>query len=464
MGRLTSRVLPVLVAVGLLLGLAPAVVAAAPPTFGTPTAKSTFGTGVVFNQPVTVDQSVGRVELLLTTADAIGPTLIEVPLPPSSGSSTLSYTLDTSGNGHMLPNTPITAQWRLFDAADPTQSTLGPELHIVYDDDRFDWKTVMGDIVRVHYTEGTAAFGQRALKIGEDAIRDTSKLLGVTETKPIDFFIYADQNAFYDALGPSTRENVGGEAIAGIRTLFALIPPDQIDDPWVGIVIPHELTHLVFNTAAGNPYHFPPRWLNEGLAVYNSQGYDSGDRGLVGDGAKNGTLIPLDGLTGQFPTTGDRFGLAYAESVSSVDYLIRTYGSDALVKLIRSYADGRTDDEAFKAALGLDMTEFGGGWLADLHAKAPIKFGPQPAAPGPVPAAWSAGGAVPSPAAGAGGPLAAPTAAGSGAPNVASAPGEPASGDSVWWIAPVLALAAVVVVVGVLVAVRRRRTSEIDRG
>ena len=52
----------------------------------------------------------------------------------------------------------------------------------------------------------------------------------MTETDPIDFFIYADQDEFYDALGPATRENVGGEAHADIRTMFALITPDEIDD------------------------------------------------------------------------------------------------------------------------------------------------------------------------------------------------------------------------------------------
>ena len=48
----------------------------------------------------------------------------------------------------------------------------------------------------------------------------------MTETEPVDFFIYADQDAFYDALGPGTRENVGGQAHADIRTLFALIAPE----------------------------------------------------------------------------------------------------------------------------------------------------------------------------------------------------------------------------------------------
>jgi hypothetical protein len=125
----------------------------------------------------------------------------------------------------------------------------------------------------------------------------------VTETDPIDFFIYADQDKFYDALGPATRENVGGEAHADIRTMFALITPGEINDSWVSIVVPHELTHLVFDTATKNPYHEPPHWLNEGLAVYLSQGYDSSDRNLVENAAKDGSIMPLDGLVGAFPTT-----------------------------------------------------------------------------------------------------------------------------------------------------------------
>jgi len=36
------------------------------------------------------------------------------------------------------------------------------------------------------------------------------------------------------------------------------------------------------------------------------------------------------------------FALAYAESVSAIDFMVRTYGRDAVVKLIRSYAAGVT--------------------------------------------------------------------------------------------------------------------------
>ena len=94
--------------------------------------------------------------------------------------------------------------------------------------------------------------------------------------------------------------------------MFALITPAEINDSWVEIVVPHELTHVVFHTAVDNPYHDPPHWLNEGLAVYLSAGYVDRDRQQVEAAAKDGSIIPLDGLAGAFPTTRDRFFLAYA--------------------------------------------------------------------------------------------------------------------------------------------------------
>jgi len=358
--------------------------------FGTPTAAGTFGQDIEFRQPVTIARPLERVELLVTYADGLGPTVIPVSGSVGAGPLTLQYTLTVDDAGHILPNTPIKAAWRLTAAAAGAASEVevGPAASLVYADTRFDWKTASGDVVRVHWSAGGDAFGRRALAIGEDGVERAAALLGVTENAPIDFFIYADQEAFYDALGPGTRENVGGQANAEIRTLFALIAPSDIDDAWVETVIPHELAHLVFDTAVDNPYHFPPRWLNEGLAVYESEGYGSGDRGLVEDAARSDTLIPLPGLSGQFPTSGAGFRLAYAESVSAIDYFVRTHGKDALVALIGSYADGRTDDEAFEAAIGQDVDAFDAAWLADLGAAAPMRYGPQPAPRGPLPPGW----------------------------------------------------------------------------
>jgi peptidase MA superfamily protein len=362
---------------------APTALAAAP-VFGKPTVEASFDKDLVAAQPVTLDAAPDRVEVLVTTADSPAPLVSEVPAPSRSGFRRLEYSV-SAADRPFLPNTPVRIRWRItIDGV----ATLGPEVRTVIADERFDWQTVNGDVVRVHWYEGDRAFADHALRIGERTMKETAELLGVTEDRPVDFFIYADQDAFYDALGPGTRENVGGQANADIRTMFAHIPPSSIDDPWVENVVPHELVHLVFDTAVKNPYHFPPRWLNEGLAVYLSVGYDAGDRSAVEGAARDGELIPLDGLGGQFPTSADRFGLAYSESVSAVDFFVRTHGRDALVRLIRSYADGRTDDEAFSAAIGMDVGAFNDAWLADLGAVAPKRYGPQPAPAGPLPRAW----------------------------------------------------------------------------
>lgn len=418
-------------------------------TFGRPTATAKWGDTIEFVQPATLGAGVTRVELLLDFPGALGPEVVGVAPPTVGGAVTLRNSL-LLADGHLLPNTTITARWRVT-GQDRSVAT-GPPVTVLYKDTRFEWQTREGAVVRVHWYEGTTAFGERALRIGETAIRETSALLGVTEEEPIDFFVYANQDEFYDALGPGTRENVGGQANAELRTLFALITPGEIDDPWVKTVIPHELTHLVFNTAVDNPYHFPPRWLNEGLAVYLSESYPIGDRLAVENAARDGTLMPLNALAEQFPTTRDRFVLAYAESVSSVDYLIRTHSRDTLVSLIRSYKNGMTDDQAFEAAIGVDVDGFDAAWRAELNAKEPTVHGPQPAPAGPVPPGWTdaEGSTAPS----------SPPGAASGGPGASPGPGSPGSGRSDLPVGALLAgmvLVAVAAIALIVASGRRRR-------
>ncbi len=429
-------------------------VRAAVAEFGTPTAQSLYGTSVTFSQPVTLASAPKRIEILLDFLGGLGPSVVEVP-PAAAGSQTLHYAL-LQANAQMYPNTKITARWRITPLSGPVE--VGPSVTVTYVDTTRQWKTLDGALIRLHWYSGSAAFAQRALALGEQGVRKAADLLGVTETQPIDFFVYADSASFCGALLMGPACNVAGRAIVSNRTMFGLIESSQIDSAEVARVIPHELTHLVFNTATQNPYDSPPDWLNEGLAVYLTEGVAPSYRAALVDAMAKGTLQPLTAYTITFPPEAlyERFLLAYAEGVSAVDFMVRKYGQPALVRLIRSYAAGRTDDEAFSAALGLDVAGFEAAWLGDIGATAPTRYGPQPAPTGPLPPGW--GGAITSPGPNVAG-SSAPSAAASGPAGSALTPsGAETTGDGSSGGLILLAIAAAGLFLGGLLAyVRRRR-------
>ena len=353
-------------------------------SFEQPAATARLGEAITFRTVLRSDQQPARIELITRLPSDEGTSIQVASLMPAGDGA---YEASAVAKGHVTPNTMFLYRFRAIFPDGTIE--LGPEERATVVDDRFAWRTRAGSLVRLHWYEGDDAFADRALAIGEEALARASDLLGVAETEPVDFFIYAAEDAFRAALGPGTRENVGGQANASIRTLFGLIEPADISSAWVDVLITHELTHLVFDTAIDNPYHSPPRWLNEGLAVYLSDGYGPGDRVAVESAARTGDLIPLVGLGGLFPTTRDRFTLAYAESVSAVSFFIDTFGQDELVALIRGYAEGITDDEAFSRSTGADLAAFDGAWIASLDAPVPEPLGPQPAPSGVIPPDWA---------------------------------------------------------------------------
>jgi hypothetical protein len=362
----------------------------ASPDFGTPTGVSTFGQGIVFKQPYS-GPAYASAQVVLTFPGAIAPVTIDLQ---SQGATTLQYTVDAS-KGQLLPNMKIVAQFGVVFSDGTTE--IGPALTVIYADTRFQWKKVTAGLVNIYYYSGDSSFGQQLGTIAQQGMAKTTSLLGATETKPIDFYVYGDQSSFLDAMGPSTTGDVGGQAKPEFRTCYALIEPTNV--AYAADAIPHELTHVVFADVTDNPYHAPLNWFNEGMAVYLSVGFGSDDRSRIAQAVQAGTLMPLSALTGAFPRITARFYLAYAEAVSAVDFMVRTYGQSDVAKLLSAYGTGATDDEAFQSAMGVDTSAFDKAWLASNGVNSSQSFGPQPAPTGPVPPGWgsSASGAVPTP-------------------------------------------------------------------
>jgi hypothetical protein len=351
--------------------------------------------------------------------------------------------------GNSAPNTHFEFQFRVR-AADGTL-TVGPLAQGVIEDKRFDWGTLEQGLVRVHWYAGDDAFAHDVADYANGAVDRASELLGTTLPAPVDLFVYDTQQDLLDAVSPN-RESIAGEAHQDIQTMFAWLPDEQDIDGFNGEVVRHELTHLVFGAATRNPYHDPPTWLNEGVAVYLSAGYGGYYRSLVEGAVANESLIPLDGLTGIFPP-GPDFSLAYGEAVSAVDFFVSTYGEQTLWDLVRSYAQGMTDDAAFTAATGGNVVAFNAAWFESLGASVPQPLGPQPAPTGPVPPDWAPGGATPGPTLAPGQTPPTPR------PTATPRPGEPADVDALMRVVTltlwIVVIALVVAVIGFVLLLRR---------
>ncbi len=130
----------------------------------------------------------------------------------------------------------------------------------------------------------------------------------------------------------------------------------------------HELCHLLLHRSIPPPHL--PRWLDEGVAQWYSDGFSELLAADGGEGLRRAVLsdaVPtLDEVNGDFALDRTRVMLAYEASRSAVDYLIREYGVAGLLGLLEALGGGATLDAAFPEALGVSPGEFEAGWRRTL--------------------------------------------------------------------------------------------------
>ena len=221
---------------------------------------------------------------------------------PTSGDPTLRFRPRPRRTGTPSRTRRITARWRLV-GTDGTKG-VGPAVTVTYDDDRFDWKTLErvgrpGPLVRRQPGLRRACpedRRRRRRRDGEAARGDrerTARLLHLRRP------------------GRVLRRPRPGDA-GERRRPGAARHPDAVRadhaEPrsttrWVEIVVPHELTHVVFADRGRQPLPRSAALAQRGPGRLRSAGYADDDRQQVEAAARDGTIIPLDGLAGAFPTS-----------------------------------------------------------------------------------------------------------------------------------------------------------------
>lgn len=129
----------------------------------------------------------------------------------------------------------------------------------------------------------------------------------------------------------------------------------------------HELSHLILARQFGK---YPiPRWLNEGLAMYEAYEWSPSQDLLMARAVLSERLISLDQLTQVFGGESFEIQLAYLQSYSLVNYLISTYGREDFHSFVLQLAGGQPFEQALQETFLLSPQSFEDGWKRYLRLR-----------------------------------------------------------------------------------------------
>lgn len=361
--------------------------AAEPATIVRNEASSTFGQEIRFELAATASQPIVDVAFLYAlgvSSDDL--TAYTEAQPKWQPGNTINATFVRDTSIDYLP-VGVTIQYKWTLTAQDGSVTETPVQSIQYLDTRFDWREKSARGITVRWYEGDDAWGDALLNSAVGGLDRLEQRIGGSVDDPMTITIYADSGAMRAALPPNSAEWIGGQARPELGLIVGAINAGNASE--LGRLVPHELSHLVLYQATRNNYGGMPVWFDEGLAVANQDSPDFGFKERVAAAARNGELIPLQALASNFPSDPEKALLSYAQSESVVRYIEKTYGVEAVARLVAQFKSGTTDDVAVQNALNISLNTLDADWRATMDAP---ERTPQPvAAPDTAPASRFSG-------------------------------------------------------------------------
>jgi hypothetical protein len=133
----------------------------------------------------------------------------------------------------------------------------------------------------------------------------------------------------------------------------------------------HELCHLLLQLQVDDGKL--PKWLNEGLAQWVSQGIAelifTQRRSVLNETVLRGRYVRIRTLTNRFPREKKSLQLAYEASKSFVEYIVKKHGINGIEKVIQHLKAGDTQENAIVAGLSISLDELEKGWHDTLRKR-----------------------------------------------------------------------------------------------
>jgi len=275
----------------------------------------------------------------------------------------LQHFFQMSSLGSFPPDTVMRYWWEISDIAGNT--VYSDQCTFIIKDIHRGWQSKTEGYITVYWYNSSDKLVNEFLKAAENGFKRISKNLGIDMTTDVRLYIYPSPGALREALNSSVSW-IGGIALYEYNAM--MIGCADNDIAWGKNTLVHELTHLATRQVTGNAYVRIPTWLNEGISVY-AEGSLSADRRALIESAKwEKTLFSVNALSSPFPSAESRARLAYAQSYSFIEFLIKNGGSSKLQKMLALIQQGTNIDDALMSIYGFDMEGMTMKWFRSIGA------------------------------------------------------------------------------------------------
>jgi hypothetical protein len=194
--------------------------------------------------------------------------------------------------------------------------------------------------------------------------------LGYVPAASMEIKVYADAGALV-ANTLLSLPDIGGWNEPGEALKLRLDPENPSSAP----AIAHEFTHFVVFDRAGTHRSLMPWWLDEGLATYVAEAYESPERGeqrlaSVIEWQAADELAPWASMAVFEETARDLWQFVYPQGYAMVRYVTEEYGAEMRNAWLAAMATEKVIDDATPAILGVTFKKLDANfrrWLASQH-------------------------------------------------------------------------------------------------
>jgi len=265
-------------------------------------------------------------------------------------------------NGFIPPGSEIT--WNLIFYFEDGSQFVTDESDFIMLDTRFDdWEFVESVNIRIYYRYSKSR-AKRLLEECELLLEDMSPIVGKFDEK-IRMTLYNNYSEMIDAIRSKSKTSdreliTAGQAFEESAVVLVLAGKNDLGTST------HEIMHVLVGRATDGSINLP-LWINEGLAEFANRdktvSYDLYLDWAIG----TNQLKPLNQLN-TFPGDPKLTLVAYGQSRSVVNYMIKNYGLETMNLLLKNLSEGMTVDEAMIDSYSFNVEELDKEWRDTIGA------------------------------------------------------------------------------------------------